>query len=302
MFPAELVLDLREAWAENGRQESSEEGLCWIGVRPLQDARGLSCKEIVAEVDFPPLEGIARKRTDLTISWNEMWFTTHARHPGGKPAPVSGPAPSSPFAEAARRFLKLAGRLGAYLPREVRQTLVSEKVPVIRPAALWCLLLFRDDAIRGGISQNEIEQLRDGVARPWVRAWDEPFHSSLDLVERLQSAPSKLTVPGTVLPTSPPGSDREGVNAMTPSVKKAYLSFLYAEAKAEKRLEDIAAYEWLRENGLGDDADELVNYELPIFKTWTRYLRRARSATGEQKYTPRRGRSSGKSIVDFDAT
>ncbi|MCA9119319.1 MAG: hypothetical protein H6822_06230 [Planctomycetaceae bacterium] len=65
----------------------------------------------------------------------------------------------------------------------------------------------------------------------------------------------------------------------------AYLAFLYAEAIAERRLEDKEAYDWLRENGIEDP--ELGDYVLPAFDTWTRYLRAARKATGEQKYTSR---------------
>jgi hypothetical protein len=72
----------------------------------------------------------------------------------------------------------------------------------------------------------------------------------------------------------------------------AYLSFLYAESKKGTRLEDRPAYDWLKEYGIdADDSGKLVDYELPSFLTWTRYLRQARAATGERKYTPRAGRT-----------
>lgn len=70
--------------------------------------------------------------------------------------------------------------------------------------------------------------------------------------------------------------------------RKAYLSFLCAEAANERRLDDREAWEWLQENGTDvAGAGELDGYDLPEFGTWARYLRRARKATGEQKYTPR---------------
>jgi hypothetical protein len=74
-------------------------------------------------------------------------------------------------------------------------------------------------------------------------------------------------------------------------VQKAYYAFLYAEAKNEKRLEDIEAYNWLQEHGIDPKTEtcgELADYQLPAFDTWSRYLRTARKAVGEQKYTPRR--------------
>jgi len=94
------------------------------------------------------------------------------------------------------------------------------------------------------------------------------------------------------------------LDELTPSVRKAYWSFLCAEAECERRLEDREAYDWLRENGIDaskEDAGELEGYELPDeFDTWSRYLRGARKAIGEQKYTPRRGRPTGGSMVRRD--
>ncbi|TWT37011.1 hypothetical protein KOR34_19570 [Posidoniimonas corsicana] len=78
---------------------------------------------------------------------------------------------------------------------------------------------------------------------------------------------------------------------LVPAHRKAYYSFLYAEAKSERRLEDRDAYNWLKENGVDDaERSELQDYELPAFDTWSRYLRFARKALDERKYTPRSGR------------
>jgi hypothetical protein len=73
--------------------------------------------------------------------------------------------------------------------------------------------------------------------------------------------------------------------------KKAYLSFLYAETKAKRRLQDRDAFDWLKENGIDVESEELADYTLPEFDTWCRYLRYARNATSEKKYTPRTQRT-----------
>jgi hypothetical protein len=92
----------------------------------------------------------------------------------------------------------------------------------------------------------------------------------------------------------------EGLSARA---RKAYYSFLYAEWKAEKRLEDREAHDWLHEYGIDPDEEhsgELVDYVLPAFDTWSRYLRIARNALNEQKYSPRWPRQTGRSIVNPD--
>jgi hypothetical protein len=88
---------------------------------------------------------------------------------------------------------------------------------------------------------------------------------------------------------------------MEPAARLAYLAYCYAEAKVERRLEDREAFDWLKENGFDEDAGELVEYQLPrALDTWTRQLRSARNLLGEQKYTRRRGRSYGSSVVRQD--
>ncbi len=97
------------------------------------------------------------------------------------------------------------------------------------------------------------------------------------------------------------GATREEVlRGIKPACQKAYLSYEYAESKAGKRLEDREAYELLEEEGIPTDkgnSGELTDYELPDFPTWSRYLRTARNALDEQKYTPRAGRKTGRSIT-----
>jgi hypothetical protein len=102
------------------------------------------------------------------------------------------------------------------------------------------------------------------------------------------------------------GTDRETILLqLQPADRKAYLSFQYAESKAGKRLQDQEAYELLNEESIPTDQGdlgELTDYELPTKETWTRQVRNARYALGEQKYTPRAGRSIGGSVVKKDET
>lgn len=91
------------------------------------------------------------------------------------------------------------------------------------------------------------------------------------------------------------------LDKLKPAYRKAYLAFLCAEAKTERRLQDRDAWDWLNENGTdGAGSGELDGYELPTFASWARYLRSARQAVGEQKYTPRSARPTGGSIVHAD--
>lgn len=102
---------------------------------------------------------------------------------------------------------------------------------------------------------------------------------------------------------APPGQSAtpaEVLAGLEPAVRRAYLACQWAETKAGRRLEDREAYSILREEGLPEgqgEAGELEEYELPTLDTWTRQLRTARRALGEQKYR-RRGRPPiGGSIV-----
>ena len=100
--------------------------------------------------------------------------------------------------------------------------------------------------------------------------------------------------------------NRHAILTKLPAIhRKAYYSFRYAETKVTEhngklgiatRLEDQAAWDWLHENGIeGVAGTELEDYELPEFSTWSRYIRVVRKATGERKYTPRKGRSVSES-------
>jgi hypothetical protein len=107
--------------------------------------------------------------------------------------------------------------------------------------------------------------------------------------------------PGGATPTDDGTNRYAALEKMQPARRKAYLAFLYAEAKTGRRLEDLEAWDWLRENGTDEqNAGELVGYQLPEFANWARYVRDARKVTGEQKYQRRTARPTGKSIVHAD--
>jgi hypothetical protein len=97
-----------------------------------------------------------------------------------------------------------------------------------------------------------------------------------------------------------PAQREEQIRRMTPAIRLAYLSFKHAEKKKEKFLEDREAHEVLKDEDFAEDVGELADYQLPTFGTWARQLRHARRLLGEQKYTRRAGRPTGKSVVRQD--
>lgn len=92
-------------------------------------------------------------------------------------------------------------------------------------------------------------------------------------------------------------ADGEG---MTKAVRLAGLSFEYAEVKQGGRLEDREAFDYLKEHDFDRDADELSDYILPSFETWTRYLRLWRKHMNQSKYRRRHRPKETRSIVAID--
>jgi hypothetical protein len=93
---------------------------------------------------------------------------------------------------------------------------------------------------------------------------------------------------------------KEVLKGLQPADRRAYFSLLYAERKVDKELKDHEAHKWLKENGIDTDKDDtegLADYKLPTVSTWSRQVRKARQALGEQKCTRRAGRATGRSIV-----
>lgn len=88
---------------------------------------------------------------------------------------------------------------------------------------------------------------------------------------------------------------------LTPAIQKAWLAYIYAETKQEKRLQDKEAWDFLVENGIGPDGETIEGYKPPSFETFSRQLREARKILGENKYTRRRGRPPARSVIPAES-
>ena len=210
--------------------------------------------------------------------------------------------------------------LCAFVPDIVKKR-VGGDLPLLCswPKALLNIAL-RDihPTIRAHVTQSLVGKGYHGNEREGLWAWKEDIECHESIVIRME--PDYYTATKNAIDSfryiarsadrKPPGGNPEestnqydGLDEVNPAARKAYYSFLHAEAKEEDPLEDRAAYDWIHENGFDkscDHYDELEDYKLPPFDTWCRYLRIARKATGEQKYTPRHGRATGRSIVSAD--
>lgn len=187
MFSDDLVSDLREATARNNRQELREDGLCGIFVGSEDEMRS-SHSTLICEVDFPPLDGVAKTKQYLGIWWNHAYDPLPRTDGEGKLLPFGlGELKLSPCAVASQEFLALADRLGASLPLETRRSFGDElEIPF---CAIWCLLLYREFAL-----QHE--------DRTYIRYWQQPFGSSLSLAEQLNTG---ITHNPRKLPDKPKG-------------------------------------------------------------------------------------------------
>jgi hypothetical protein len=82
---------------------------------------------------------------------------------------------------------------------------------------------------------------------------------------------------------------------LPPSREKAYRQYLDAVAKNPTQLNDETdrkVYDWLEEHAEGE--------ALPVFGTWSKYLREARKHYQTNKHTARHGRETGKTVVRQD--
>jgi hypothetical protein len=147
----------------------------------------------------------------------------------------------------------------------------------------------------------------------WRAITDVPENSAIEaaaeaVVDGHANKPNGETVeasepPADLQNASDDESRDDRLSNLNPANRKAYYSYHVAEIKLGGRLEDRDAYEWLTENGIPDDVGdigELADYDLPAFDTWSRQLRFARKALGEQKYSRRAHRATGRSIARLD--
>lgn len=198
---------------------------------------------------------------------------------------------------------------------EMASRLPPEREPMLTPEVRAWLAPLR--------AQRELERERDmKAARDFlIRAHPTWTLVAIDCylaspsnlattIERIQSSANVAT------DQEPPanGASEQGegtgksraeiLQSLSASVRQAYLAYQLAETMNGKRLEDREAYDYIHEHGLPENAGdlgELTGYNLPdSFETWGRYVRKAREALSEQKYTPRANRAKGRSIATTD--
>lgn len=181
----------------------------------------------------------------------------------------------------------------------------------LRREQIWVILYFDDGTpnarqrkLQGVYCELEAEYEREYGRNLAIDMWNAQHHESIHGWPKLDNTDGKLDYGkpvakfskirdlwAAVASVKSKGSKYAGLDNLSPAARKAYLSFLYAEAELGKRLEDRVAWELLQEYGIQDATEsDLQDYKLPAFDSWCRYLREARASLNERKYTPRSGR------------
>jgi hypothetical protein len=117
--------------------------------------------------------------------------------------------------------------------------------------------------------------LRDSeLALDWLRRWVEGQYESaqplLATTEPVEQSPI---------------CENDLVASMPRRFQLAYLAAKHAEHHCGRSLTDLESFQWLNEHGFED-------YQLPMQDTFADYLTQARRVMGEQRKTPRSGRTS----------
>jgi hypothetical protein len=121
--------------------------------------------------------------------------------------------------------------------------------------------------------------LRDSeLALDWLRRWVESQPESAKLLPATDET-------GDQSPTC----ENDLINSMDKRFRLAYLAAKQAEHECARELTDMESFQWLKEHGF-------EGYKLPIQDTFADYLTKARKIMGEQRKTPRSGRTS-RSVV-----
>lgn len=129
---------------------------------------------------------------------------------------------------------------------------------------------------------DDVRESLLGNLRKWRRRLEVPAETA------------NRTEENAKVPTEPPNPDA----VSRPCEEKAYALFQYAEMQAEKELEDREAYDWLNQHDWPKDLFAgAVDYELPEFSTWTRYLRGGRRLHGNPKRPRRAPSTTTRSVV-----
>ena len=150
-FPDSLLRDFREAYAKHGGK------VCYITATPDDQDAPETC---IGSVRLPPVAGFEQSGFWLSVGSFDYDDET-----------------------AARDFLPLAARAGAYLPTEFRRRLAQPAL--MEPAALWCLAILRYSIERGHVDSTTWAAA-NLLGRVVALEWMLPYAASVELLERLQ--------------------------------------------------------------------------------------------------------------------
>lgn len=159
------------------------------------------------------------------------------------------------------------------------------------------------EAVLQRVRHDHLRSNRPDVAPPWNPTNDELLRAVQHGIGACGRLARHLQASAPVATQETPTGSSIAPAVLPRRLMLAWLSYGAAEHRAGRRLTDGEAYKLLREEGFPDDDPrfgELGDYEPGAFETWSRYLREARKLLGEQKYTPRVGRVTGKSAVRRD--
>lgn len=163
VFPDSLLTDFREAYAKHG------DALCWIWATPDNQEAPEPC---IGLVKLPPVADFKQSSFWLSIGWLDL--------------------NADDGDTAARDFLPLAKRAGAYLPAEYRRGLSQARllepagVGLLEPAEAWCLALLRLAIERGRFDDVALTMMGDGCGGWVALEWHRPYAASVELLETLQ--------------------------------------------------------------------------------------------------------------------
>jgi len=169
----------------------------------------------------------------------------------------------------------------------------QQSVAAAALVARQCLLGLDPSTVDDQWARAILYKLRDAVAQAtqgsvfkWKVEAIEPIVESL----RIWAKSPPTIEDGEENETGASQASPDGTECQLPArFERAYRSFKFAELHLGRVPTDIEAYKWLEEEGPED-------YSLPDLETWKRYLRKGREHYGEQKNSPRAGRT-GRSVL-----
>jgi hypothetical protein len=204
-----------------------------------------------------------------------------------------------PFNADFQPWLQLARQSGAALLADARIEGVDQASD---PAAIWVGQLVKTLWRTEWRLETEYANVSQFLAfAASVETWKRvSSHIVLGQAPIVNAADPEATQTVALLPEI---RESNSVQDLIRSVRNAYLAYEYAVSENQRELQDREAYDYLKEHGLPSDTrdlGELEGYRLPSFDTWSRQVRDARRQLGQQKYSRRANRTTGRSITHQD--